>query len=413
MSAQPRSRPASTRPSATACATYLSIARRCTIAPEFTAKPGDYPDNHIRFAALNQAAIEVARYLFRPNVFHAHDWQAGLLPVYLRENLALDPTFSGVRCVLTIHNLGYHGSFPASTVAEVGLNRGLFQPEGLEFYGQLSFLKAGIVWADAINTVSPTYAREIQTPEFGFRMDGLLRARAWKLSGILNGVDYEEWNPETDQHLPANYSARSLSGKQACKQALLEEMGLPVEMDRPLIGVVSRFAHQKGMDLVAELFSTAAAFSADDSPHAHTSLVVLGSGDPALEAAFRDLALAQPSRVAFRAGYNEGLAHRIEAGSDMFLMPSRYEPCGLNQIYSLRYGTVPVVRATGGLQDTVEPNTGFKFNGLLPSDLEAAVDSALRSFEDHQAWTGRMRRGMGKDFSWDASAVAYQKLYRQ
>lgn len=364
----------------------------------------DYPDNHLRFALLNMAAITVARRLFRPDVFHAHDWQGGLLPVYLGEHLAFDPTFAGVRCVFTIHNLGYHGVFPASTLPELGLSRSLLQPEGLEFFGQISFLKAGIVWSDAITTVSPTYAREIQTPEFGFRMDGLLRSRSYKLTGILNGIDYEEWNPRTDRNLPANYSAAELDGKRECKTALLAEMGLP-ESSRPLLGIVSRFADQKGMDVAM------AAASAPGSPLENAALVVLGSGDPALETAFRDLAKASPSRVAVRIGYDEGLAHRIEAGADMFLMPSRYEPCGLNQIYSLRYGTPPIVHATGGLQDTVDPETGFKFKELSPEQLTGAIWTALAAFEDRDEWTRRMRRGMAKDFSWDASALEYQKLY--
>jgi starch synthase len=357
---------------------------------------GDYPDNHIRFAVLCQAALGVARSVFRPGVFHAHDWQAGLLPVYLRESLTLDPTFFGVRCLFTIHNLGYQGSFPASAIADLGLDRRLFHSEGLEFFGRLNFLKAGIVWADAVNTVSPTYAREIQTPEFGFGMDGLLRARASKLSGILNGVDYEEWNPETDRHLPANYSARDLSGKRACKLALLEEIGLPLDPDRPLIGIVSRFAHQKGMDLVAAI-----------APLAGATLVVLGSGEAPLENSFRSLAASYPDRVAARIGYDEGLAHRIEAGADLFLMPSRYEPCGLNQIYSLRYGTVPVVRATGGLEDTVKEKTGFKFL----EDLEGALGAALEEFQDREAWSSRMRLCMAQNFSWDASAAEYRRLY--
>jgi starch synthase len=357
---------------------------------------GDYPDNHIRFAVLCQAALGVARSVFRPDVFHAHDWQAGLLPVYLRESLALDPTFFGVRCVFTIHNLGYQGSFPPSAIADLGLDRRLFHSEGLEFFGRLNFLKAGIVWADAVNAVSPTYAREIQTPEFGFGLDGLLRARASKLTGILNGVDYAEWNPETDQHLAANYSARDLSGKHVCKRELLDEMGLPAAADRPLIGIVSRFAHQKGMDLVAEIL-----------PMADATLVVLGSGEAPLENAFRTLALRYPDQIAARIGYDEGLAHRVEAGADMFLMPSRYEPCGLNQIYSLRYGTVPIVRATGGLEDTVTDQTGFKFR----VDLEDAVETALSAFQDRETWTARMRLGMAEDFSWDASAVEYRRLY--
>jgi starch synthase len=356
----------------------------------------DYPDNHIRFAVLCQAALGVARSIFRPDVFHAHDWQAGLLPVYVRESLTLDPTFFGVRCVFTIHNLGYQGSFPATAIADLGLDPRLFQPEGLEFFGRLNFLKAGIVWSDAVNAVSPTYAREIQTPEFGFGLDGLLRSRASKLTGILNGVDYDEWNPETDRYLPANYSARDLSGKRACKLALLKEMGLPADADRPLMGIVSRFAHQKGIDLVAAI-----------APTVDAALVALGSGEAPLEMAFRSLALSYPDRIAARIGYDEGLAHRIEAGSDMFLMPSRYEPCGLNQIYSLRYGTPPVVRATGGLEDTVDAQTGFKFR----DDLAGAVEAAIEEFQDRDTWVARMRRGMARDFSWDVSAVDYQTLY--
>ena len=365
----------------------------------------DYPDNHIRFAALSQAAIGVARHLFRPDVFHAHDWQAGLLPVLLHENLRGDPTFFGSRCILTIHNLGYQGNFPGPALADLGLDRSLFHIGGLEFFGRVSFLKAGIVWADAVTTVSPTYAREIQTPEFGFGMDGLLRSRASKLSGILNGVDYAEWSPETDPHLAAHYSARDLSGKRAAKLALLAEMGLERDPDRPLLGIVSRFAHQKGMDLVAEIAPVLVAENA--------AVAALGSGDKSLESAFLALAQLRPDRFAVRIGYDDGLAHRIEAGADMFLMPSRYEPCGLNQIYSLRYGTVPIVHATGGLEDTVDEETGFKFNGYSPANLAITVGKALAAFEDRHAWTARMRLGMAKDFSWDASAAQYQRLYRQ
>ncbi len=364
----------------------------------------DYPDNHIRFAALCQAAIEVARRIFRPDVFHAHDWQAGLIPVLLRENFAGDPTFFGSRSMLTIHNLGYQGNFPAAALADLDLAPSLFHTEGLEFFGGLSFLKAGIVWADAVTTVSPTYAREIQTPEFGFGLDGLLRSRAEKLSGILNGVDYQQWNPETDRYLTANYSARDLSGKRAAKLALLAGMGLAPDADRLLLGIVSRFAHQKGMDLVAEI--------APELVEENVAMATLGSGDATLEAAFQAMAAAQPARFAIRIGYDDRLAHRIEAGSDIFLMPSRYEPCGLNQIYSLRYGTVPVVHATGGLDDTVEKETGFKFTVLSAMNLAAAIREALAAFADRKAWTARMRLGMAKDFSWEASAAQYQTLYR-
>jgi starch synthase len=364
---------------------------------------GDYGDNHIRFAALCQAALNVARYIFRPDILHAHDWQAGLVPVYLRENYPGDPTFFGVRSVFTIHNLGYQGYFPSGALSDLILDSKLFHQEGLELFGGISFLKAGIVWADAVTTVSPTYAREIQTPEYGFNLDGLLRSRSAKLSGILNGVDYGEWNSEADSYLPAHYTAANLSAKKLCKASLLREVRLPIDTDRPLIGVISRLAHQKGMDLAAAAIPGLLDRGA--------TLVALGSGDPGLEGAFRALADAYPSNVAVRIGYDEGLAHRIEAGADIFLMPSRYEPCGLNQIYSLRYGTVPVVRATGGLEDTVDEQTGFKFRSVSASDLAAAANAALDEYQDQTVWTERMRLGMSKDFSWDASAREYHRLY--
>ncbi len=364
-----------------------------------------YGDNHIRYALLNQAAIAVARFLFRPDIFHAHDWQCGLLPVYLRENFRGDPTFFGTKCLLTIHNLGYAGNFPAGVLGELGLSRSLFHPGGLEFYGEVSFLKAGMVWSDAISTVSPTYAKEIQTPEYGFGFDGLLRSRASKLTGILNGIDYDQWNPATDPHLPANFSADDLSGKRACKKALLEELSLPMDLDRPLIGIVSRFAEQKGFDLVGEnalLFMTQ-----------NVSVAVLGSGEKRFEDMFRHFAHVSPDHFALGVGYNDGLAHLIEAGSDMFLMPSRYEPCGLNQMYSLRYGTVPVVRATGGLEDTVDETTGFKFGPATPVALAEALMSAMEAYKSPQTWVSLMKAGMAKDHSWAASASAYQRLYRR
>jgi starch synthase len=363
----------------------------------------DYPDNHIRFALLNQAALAIARNIFRTDVFHGHDWPAGLLAPYLREGVGIDPTFLGAKSVLTIHNLGYQGNFPGASIRDLGLSSALFHPEGLEFWGRLSFLKAGIVWSDAINAVSPTYAKEIQTPEYGFGMDALMRSRAYKLTGILNGVDYEEWSPETDAHLPARYSAKDLSGKRASKIALLREVGLPHDPDRPLIGIVSRFVYQKGFDLLAEI---AGWLLAQD-----VGLVVLGSGEAWLEDTFRHLASLHPDKVAVQIGYDNGLAHRIQAGADMMLMPSRYEPCGLNQIYSLRYGTVPVVRATGGLDDTVDEETGFKFREFSAAALEIAMETAFEHWPDRDGWVERMRRGMAKDFSWDASAAEYQDLY--
>jgi starch synthase len=361
-------------------------------------------DDHLRFALLDQAALGIVRYIFRAEVVHAHDWHAGLVPAYLNAGISGDPAYFGVRTVFTIHNAGYQGNFPAGVQADLGFDSAHFHPAGLEFWGGASFLKAGIVWADAVTTVSPTYASEIQTPEYGFGMDGVLRTHAAKLSGILNGVDYEQWSPEHDSYLNARYSAGDLSGKRAAKQSLLKEMGLPENVGRPLIGMVSRFAGQKGFDLIEGI----ARWLGDQD----LALAVIGSGEERLEGMFRGLAAARPDKFAVRIGYDEGLAHRIEAGADMFLMPSRYEPCGLNQIYSLRYGTVPIVRATGGLDDTVDEQTGFKFHDYRPEALEVAIQEALDAFADRDGWTARMRRGMAKDFSWDASALAYQRLYR-
>jgi starch synthase len=363
-----------------------------------------YPDNHIRFALLNEAALEIGRSIFRPDIFHAHDWPGGLLAPYLRENYGADPDFAGAKSIITIHNLGYQGNFPAASIGDLGLSPALFHPGGLEFWGELSFLKAGIVWSDAITTVSPTYAREIQTPEYGAGLDGVLRDRSAKISGILNGVDYAEWSPDIDPHLNVPYSAQDLSGKRLAKRALLEEVGLPLHETRPLIGIVSRLAGQKGFDLLEEIVPELAEMD--------LAMAVLGSGEAPIEEMFRAMAEDYPEKFAVQVGYDEGLAHRIEAGADMFLMPSRYEPCGLSQMYSLRYGTVPIVRATGGLDDTVDALTGFKFTEYTPEALLAAIRQALVAWSDRPGWLERMRRGMAKDFSWDAAAVQYQSLYR-
>lgn len=366
----------------------------------------DYPDNHIRFAVFARAALGVARVLFRTEVFHCHDWQAGLVPAYLRSTFATDPTFAGAKTLFTIHNLGYQGVFPKTAVAEAGLDASVYRMDGMEFYGRVSYIKGGIAFADALSTVSPTYAREIQTPELGCGLDGALRARADALTGILNGVDYREWSPETDPLIPARYSAGDLSGKRTCKEQLLAEFGLPAEaMERPLIGMVSRLTPEKGADILAE--------AADEIAGEDVYLVALGTGDPECEAIFRRMASEYPGRIGARIGFDNALAHGIEAGADLFLMPSRYEPCGLNQIYSLRYGTVPVVRATGGLDDTIEEGTGFKFVEYSGEALLGAVRAAVREFANRDAWRERMRRGMAKDFSWKTSAAGYSGLYRR
>lgn len=366
----------------------------------------DYPDNDIRFAVFARAAIGVARWLFRPDVLHCHDWQAGLVPAYLRSLLALDPTFAGVKTLFTIHNLGYQGLFPVASLDDAALDAALYGPDGLEFFGRVSYIKGGIAFADALNTVSPTYAREIQTPEYGFGLDGALRARSNVLTGILNGVDYREWSPDVDPLIPARFSVDDLSGKRVCKAQLVQEFGLAAEVvDRPLIGIVSRFTRQKGTDILAEVAGEIVAEGA--------YLVALGTGEPEYEEFFRRMAADYPGRVAVQIGFDNGLAHRIEAGADMFLMPSHYEPCGLNQMYSLRYGTVPIVRATGGLNDTIEEGTGFKFAEYSGQALLGAVRAAIRAFSDTDVWQAMMRRGMAQDFSWRASAGAYSELYRR
>ena len=365
----------------------------------------DYPDNHVRFAVLCQAALALVRYHWRPDVLHCHDWQTALLPVYIRTRLAGDPTFMGLRTLLTLHNLGYQGIYPKTVLPEIGLDESLFHPDALEFFGEVNLLKGGIRFADALNAVSPTYAREIQTPELGFGLDGVLRARGDALTGILNGADYEEWNPEADPHLPARYSAADLSGKRVVKQELLAEMGLPAEaLARPLVGMVSRLDSQKGFDLLQE---AAAELAAED-----LSLVALVTGAPRWEGFLRAWAAAHPEKIAIRVAYDEGLAHRVIAGADLLLVPSRYEPCGLTQIYALRYGTVPVVRATGGLADTVDEATGFSFREYTVAALLEALRRALAAYREPDGWRERMRLGMARDFSWNASAARYSELYR-
>ncbi len=366
----------------------------------------DYPDNHIRFAALCRAALETARRVFRPDIFHCHDWQAGLLPVYLHQLAASDPTYFGMKTLFTIHNLGYQGRFSPVQLGEMGLDGSVMRPDLMEYHGDVNLLKGGLVYADRISTVSRAYAREIQTPEYGFGLDGLLRSRSEVLSGIVNGVDYSEWNPETDRFLPARYSAEDLSGKAVCKRALLEQMGLSADLaGKPVIGIVSRFATQKGFDLIAEV---AADLMAEDAV-----LVVLGSGEARYEELFGWMKRTWSDRVGAWLGYNNPLAHLVEAGSDLFLMPSHYEPCGLNQIYSLRYGTVPVVRATGGLDDTIDDETGFKFQPYTGAALLSTVREALVAFQNRSNWQAMMRRGMRKDYSWAASAREYASLYQQ
>jgi starch synthase len=374
---------------------------------------GDYSDNPQRFGELSRAAIEFAKQVWMPDVIHCHDWQSALVPVYLRTLYAQDPVMAPVPVVFTVHNLGYPGIFPRTALALTGLPEDLFHVEMLEYYGKVNFLKGGLIFADYISTVSRKYAQEIQTPEYGCGLEGVIRSRGDRLVGILNGVDYTAWSPETDTNIAATYSSKVMDGKRLCKKDLLAAFQLPSDnMERPLIGIVSRFVDQKGFDLIAE---TAAELMKED-----LALVALGNGEAKYEKLFQELAKKYPKRVGVKVAYDNVVAHKIEAGADMFLMPSRYEPCGLNQIYSLRYGTVPVVRATGGLDDTVEAfdaktgkGTGFKFEAYDGKALMQCVRAALAAFRDLAQWRAIQANGMAKDFSWKASAGEYVKLYER
>ncbi|MGC1188206.1 MAG: glycogen synthase GlgA [Candidatus Acidiferrales bacterium] len=380
----------------------------------YVADGKDYPDNAERFGEYARSVVEFAKRSGPFDAIHCHDWQTGLVPVLMRTQYENDPVLSGVPVVFTIHNMGYHGSFPRDVLARLGLPDSLFNIQALEFYGQVNFLKGGLEFSDYLTTVSRKYAQEIQTVEYGCGLDGVIRGRADRLQGILNGVDYSIWSPEQDGLIAAKYSAKDLGGKRACKKDLLGAFGLPasrdVDLNRPLVGIVSRFATQKGFDLVEEI--------APDLMRLDLAIAALGAGEARYEKLFRDLAARFPHKVAVMVAYDNTIAHKIEAGSDMFLMPSRYEPCGLNQIYSLRYGTVPIVRATGGLDDTIEPfsmttgkGTGFKFSAYDGKALLDSVREALAVFAGGKAWRELQLNGMAKDFSWKASAGEYARLY--
>jgi starch synthase len=372
----------------------------------------DYPDNAERFAEFCGAAIEFCKQVWMPDVIHCHDWQSGLVPILLRTRYADDGIFRSVPVVFTIHNMGYQGAFPRDAMKRIGLPERLFGIDGLEFYGRVNFLKGALLFSDRLTTVSPKYAQEIQTADYGSGLEGVVRARADRLTGILNGADYAIWSPEVDKLLAARYSPKDMSGKLGCKKDLIAQMGLAsATIEKPVLGIVSRFAGQKGFDLIEQI---AADLVAED-----IAFVALGAGEPKYEKFLRELAKAFPAKVAVKVAYDNALAHKIEAGADIFLMPSRYEPCGLNQIYSLKYGTVPVVRATGGLDDTIEPydpatgrGTGFKFQPYDGPSFLAAIHEALGVFRNEPAaWRQIQLNGMSKDFSWQASAAEYAKLY--
>jgi starch synthase len=375
----------------------------------------DYPDNLQRFTAFCRGILSLLRHLgWPPQVLHCQDWQTALLPVWLRKE-PRDAAWADTGTLLTVHNLAYQGLFPPELLPATGLGADAFTPAGMEFYGKINLLKGGLVFADLLSTVSEQYAREIQTEEFGCGLEGVLRDRSAALIGILNGVDYATWDPSTDRLIPATYTPQDLAGKAVCKEHLQRALGLAVEPSAPLIGMITRLADQKGLDLVSAIIEAVLDMGAQ--------FTLLGSGDPAYQTRFQELGARHRGRAVVTLGFDEALAHRIEAGADIFLMPSRYEPSGLNQLYSLRYGTVPVVRKTGGLADTIvdaTPETlargtanGFVFETYAADALLGAIARALVAFRKPEVWRRLQSVGMRQDFSWSRSASRYVAAYRR
>lgn len=388
--------------------------------PEFFDRPSlygkkgtNYPDNLARFTALSRGALELLKTLsIRPDILHVHDWQTSLIPLYLKSLYRRDPLFKRTRSVLTIHNLSYQGRFSTADLAITGLGSSYLSPRYLEYFGEIRLLKGGILSADWVTTVSPAYREEIQTEEFGCGLDGVIRARRDFLTGILNGIDTREWNPATDPLIAARFSPEDLDGKNSCKRALLKEAGLPVRMDQPVIAMLSRLVEQKGFSQAIETIPYLL--------ESDTVWVVLGEGDPSYETAISDLAAQHPDRIFIRIGYDTSLAHRIQAGSDFILMPSVFEPCGLSQMYAMRYGTIPIVRGVGGLADTVtdfQPDsgkgTGFVFHDATPQALITAVSQALSIYQHRKMWPQLRRNAMTRDFSWSRSSKQYMALYEK
>ena len=373
----------------------------------------DYKDNDERFILFARTALEMLKLLhWQPDIVHCNDWQTGLIPLYLKTLYNDDQVLGNVKTLVTIHNIGYQGNFDKSAVSKANLPESLFYPMSpLEFYGKFSFLKAGLEYTDKINTVSPTYATEIQSgSEYGHGMEGILRRRHEDLHGILNGVDYSEWSPDVDKYIPFQYNSTQLDKKLENKKALLQECNLMFDEHIPLIGSISRLADQKGFDLIAEII--------DQMMGLNFQYVLLGTGDQKYHQLFTKMAKKYPQKISVHLKFDNRLAHLIEAGSDMFLMPSKYEPCGLNQLYSLHYGTIPIVRATGGLADTVvdfspqaETGTGFVFKNYNSSELLQAIQRAIETFADSSIWTKLVHTAMKQDFSWKNSANEYTKLY--
>jgi starch synthase len=388
--------------------------------PELYRENGsDYKDNCERFVFFCRAALEAIKaFDLRTELVHCHDWPAGLIPAYLKTELRGIPPYDWMRSIMTIHNIAYQGNFWHWDMELTGIDWKYFNYRQMEFYGNLSFLKTGLAFADALSTVSPRYAQEIQGSPLGCGLEGLLQQRRDDLFGIMNGVDYSQWNPETDSNLKGrNYSSKNFAeGKAACKAALQTEMGLPQVPDQPLIAMVGRLVDQKGFDLVASLIPQWV-------PNSQAQWVILGTGEPHYQLMLTDFARQFPDKIAVRVGFSDDLAHRIEAAADIFLMPSRYEPCGLNQLYSLKYGTVPVVHATGGLADSITNATdetfaagtanGFSFNSYTVAALADALDRACSTFTNWERWVQLVRTGMQQDWSWNHSAREYDRLYKQ
>jgi starch synthase len=374
---------------------------------------GDFFDNPERFVFFSRCVLELAKLIgFQPDIIHCHDWQTSLVPVYLKSLYQNDPYFKRTRSVFTIHNLAYQGVFPKGVMEISELPLELFSMKGLEFYGKMNFMKGGIVFSDVITTVSEKYAQEIQTPEYGHGLEGVLQDRHTSLHGILNGVDYSLWNPKTDPYIAANFDSRDLSGKKKCKIDLSRIFRLKGSSEYPVLGIVSRLAGQKGFDILAEAM--------EELLKLDLKLVILGTGDAKYEKQFVALGKKHPGRLGVKIGFDNVLAHKIEAGSDMFLMPSKYEPCGLNQMYSLKYGTIPIVRATGGLDDTIQnfdPGTGkgngFKFVDYSAGALLEETKRALEVYRDNKTWVKLVKDAMRMDFSWKKSAQKYEKIYGQ
>ena len=379
----------------------------------YGAPSGDYPDNALRFAFFANAVLSSAiKINFKPDIIHCNDWQTALIPFYLKYKLKNLRFFANTKTLFTVHNLAYQGLFTKETMPKVGVDYEFFTMHALEFYGNFSFIKSGLLYSDAISTVSNGYAREMLTKECGCGLEGLLSLRKNDIYGIVNGADYSEWNPGSDKFIKTNYDKKTLKNKRICKQDLLAHMKLSAREGAPLLGMISRLAHQKGIDIIAD--------SMKDIVRLGCYLVILGRGDEKYHKLLTALSKKYPKNLAVKIAFDNPLAHKIEAGCDMFLMPSRYEPCGLNQMYSLKYGTIPVVRATGGLDDTVIDHTenskngnGFKFKEADPASFIRALKRAVSVYENKKTWQKLMLRAMGFDFSWKHSAKEYIKLYNK